>query len=197
MQAFRIHTGRVLPMRRSNVDTDQLIPVRFLKRLTRTGYADGLFAAWREDSEFELNRPEYAGASVLVAGPEFGTGSSREHAVWALLDSGFRAVISSRFADIFRGNSLKNGLLTIQLDQGTVEALWRRAEEFPAEAVTIDLESLEVRAGDLRVGFELDPYHRMRLLEGLDEVDATLRHEAAVSAYEAGRPAWMPTVGAV
>jgi len=196
MDAFRTHTGRVLPMRRSNVDTDQLIPVRFLKRLTRTGYADGLFAVWRQDPDFELNRPEYAGASVLVAGPEFGTGSSREHAVWALLDSGFRVVISSRFADIFRGNSLKNGLLTIQLDQDVVERIWRRVEEFPAEGVTVDLEAMELRAGeDLTVGFELDPYHRMRLLEGLDEVDATLRYEEAVSAYEARRPAWMPAVG--
>lgn len=131
MEAFRIHTGRVLPMRRSNIDTDQLIPVRFLKRLTRTGYADGLFAAWREEPGFELDRPEYQGATVLVAGPEFGTGSSREHAVWSLLDHGFRVVISSRFADIFRGNSLKNGLLTIQLDQEVVEALWERAEQAP------------------------------------------------------------------
>lgn len=194
MEAFRIHTGRVLPMRRSNIDTDQLIPVRFLKRLTRTGYADGLFAAWREEPGFELDRPEYQGATVLVAGPEFGTGSSREHAVWSLLDHGFRVVISSRFADIFRGNSLKNGLLTIQLDQEVVEALWERAEQAPDQPVTVDLEALQVRAADLTVDFELDPYHRMRLLEGLDEIDATLRYEDAVRAYEATRPSWLPTV---
>ncbi|MDH6117258.1 3-isopropylmalate dehydratase small subunit [Kitasatospora sp. GAS204B] len=194
MEAFRIHTGRVLPMRRSNIDTDQLIPVRFLKRLTRTGYADGLFAAWREEPGFELDRPEYQGATVLVAGPEFGTGSSREHAVWSLLDHGFRVVISSRFADIFRGNSLKNGLLTIQLDQEVVEALWERAEQAPDQPVTVDLEALQVRAADLTVDFELDPYHRMRLLEGLDEIDATLRYEDAVRAFEATRPSWLPTV---
>ncbi|MEW2291330.1 3-isopropylmalate dehydratase small subunit [Streptomyces sp. NPDC006743] len=193
MQAFRTHTGRVLPLRRSNVDTDQLIPVRFLKRLTRTGYADGLFAVWRTDPGFVLNREAHQGASILVAGPEFGTGSSREHAVWALLDHGFRVVISPRFADIFRGNSLKNGLLTIEVEQSVVEELWRRAEERPDEPVSVDLEALQVRAGDLTVPFELNPYHRMRLLEGLDEIDATLRHADRIAAYEAGRPAWLPT----
>nr|BFD87675.1 3-isopropylmalate dehydratase small subunit [Streptomyces sp. Xyl84] len=193
MQAFRTHTGRVLPLRRSNVDTDQLIPVRFLKRLTRTGYADGLFAVWRTDPGFVLNREAHQGASILVAGPEFGTGSSREHAVWALLDHGFRVVISPRFADIFRGNSLKNGLLTIELEQSVVEELWRRAEERPDEPVGVDLEALQVRAGDLTVPFELNPYHRMRLLEGLDEIDATLRHADKIAAYEARRPAWLPT----
>ncbi|WP_406454328.1 3-isopropylmalate dehydratase small subunit [Streptomyces sp. NBC_01622] len=197
MEPFVTHTGRMLPLRRSNVDTDQLIPVRYLKRLTRTGYADGLFAVWRTDPGFELNLPQYAGATVLVAGPEFGTGSSREHAVWALLDHGFRVVLSPRFADIFRGNSLKNGLLTIQLDDDVIAELWRRAEEFPHEPVTVDLAGLHVRAGELTVPFALDPYHRTRLLEGLDEIDATLRHAAAIQAYEAGRPSFKPTVTAV
>ncbi|GHF75440.1 3-isopropylmalate dehydratase small subunit [Streptomyces griseosporeus] len=196
MEPFVSHTGRMLPLRRSNVDTDQLIPVRFLKRLTRTGYADGLFAVWRTDPEFVLNQPRHEGATVLVAGPEFGTGSSREHAVWALLDHGFRVVLSPRFADIFRGNSLKNGLLTIQLPDEVIAELWRRAEEFPEEPVTVDLAALEVRAGELTVPFELDPYHRMRLMEGLDEIDATLRHADRIRAYEDRRPSFKPTVTA-
>ncbi|MFF1925235.1 3-isopropylmalate dehydratase small subunit [Streptomyces sp. NPDC058221] len=193
MEPFRTHTGRVLPLRRSNVDTDQLIPVRFLKRLTRTGYSDGLFAVWRTDPDFVLNHEAYQGASILVAGSEFGTGSSREHAVWALLDHGFKVVLSPRFADIFRGNSLKNGLLTIELAQDVIEQLWQRAEERPQEPISVDLEALEVRAGDLTVPFELNPFHRKRLLEGLDEVDATLQHAATIAAYESGRPAWLPT----
>ncbi|WP_424212989.1 3-isopropylmalate dehydratase small subunit [Streptomyces sp. BI20] len=196
MEPFHRHTGRIAPLRRGNVDTDQLIPVSYLKRLTRTGYADGLFARWRRDPGFVLNQPRHDGATILVAGPEFGTGSSREHAVWALLDHGFRVVVSPRFADIFRGNSLKNGLLTIELEESVVAELWRRAEEHPETPVTVDLEHLRVRAEGLDVPFTLDPYHRMRLMEGLDEIDATLRHAERIREYEAGRPAFKPRIGA-
>src|SRR5882757_7792719 len=156
MEAFRTHTGIGVPLRRSNVDTDQIIPAVYLKRVTRTGFEDGLFAAWRNDPEFILNQPERAGASVLVAGPDFGTGSSREHAVWALQNYGFRAVISSRYADIFRGNSLKGGLLTVVLPQETVERIWELTEADPAIPVTVDLEAREVRAGELTAPFEID-----------------------------------------
>ncbi|MFZ5850571.1 MAG: 3-isopropylmalate dehydratase small subunit [Actinomycetota bacterium] len=193
MQQFTVHTGRALPLRRSNVDTDQIIPAEYLKRVTRTGFADGLFGAWRQDPSFVLNRPEYAGATVLVAGPDFGTGSSREHAVWALQDYGFRAVLSSRFADIFRGNSLKGGLLTVTLEQAVVEQLWDLVETDPSVEVTVDLVARQVRCGSLRVSFDIDDYTRWRLLEGLDDIGLTLRHVAAIAAFEATRPSFLPT----
>ena len=192
MEPFRTHTGRVLPLRRSNVDTDQIIPAVYLKRITRDGFEDGLFAAWRKDPDFVLNRPEYAEATIVVAGPEFGTGSSREHAVWALQNYGFRVVISPRFADIFRGNSLKGGLLTVQLDEPVVEQLWQLAEADATAEVTVDLESREVRFGSSVAPFELDDYSRWRLLEGLDDVGLTLQHTDEIAAFEARRPAWMP-----
>jgi 3-isopropylmalate/(R)-2-methylmalate dehydratase small subunit len=193
MQKFTIHTGTALPLRRSNVDTDQIIPAEYLKRVTRTGFEDGLFAAWRGDPEFVLNRPQYAGASVLVAGPDFGTGSSREHAVWALRDYGFQAVLSSRFADIFRGNSLKGGLLTAQVAQEDIDRLWDLVEAKPTTPVTVDLVAREVRAGDLVAAFDLDDYSRWRLLEGFDDIGLTLRHEREVGEFETRRPAWLPT----
>ena len=192
MEPFRTHTGRVLPLRRSNVDTDQIIPAVYLKRITRDGFEDGLFAAWRKDAEFVLNRPEYAEATIVVAGPEFGTGSSREHAVWALQNYGFRVVISPRFADIFRGNSLKGGLLTVELDEPLVEQLWQLAEADATAEVTVDLEAREVRFGGAVVAFELDDYSRWRLLEGLDDVSMTLQHTEEIAAFEARRPVWMP-----
>jgi 3-isopropylmalate/(R)-2-methylmalate dehydratase small subunit len=192
MRAFTTHTGTALPLRRSNVDTDQIIPAVYLKRVTRTGFEDALFAAWRQDPEFVLNRPEYARASILVAGPDFGTGSSREHAVWALNDYGFRVVISSRFADIFRGNSLKQGLLTAQVDQGVVEQLWDLVESEPSTEVTVDLQDKQIRAGNLTAPFDVDDYGRWRLLEGLDDIDLTLRHEAEIAAFERNRPSWKP-----
>jgi 3-isopropylmalate/(R)-2-methylmalate dehydratase small subunit len=192
MEKFTTHTGRVLPLRRSNVDTDQIIPAVYLKRITRDGFEDGLFAAWRGDPDFVLNRPEYEGATVVVAGPEFGTGSSREHAVWALQNYGFRVVISPRFADIFRGNSLKGGLLTVELPEPVVEQLWTMAESDPTAAVTVDLQTREVRFAGTTVPFELDDYARWRLLEGLDDVGLTLRHTDLITEFEAARPAWMP-----
>jgi 3-isopropylmalate/(R)-2-methylmalate dehydratase small subunit len=192
MDKFTTHTGRVLPLRRSNVDTDQIIPAVYLKRVTRDGFEDGLFAAWRKDPDFVLNRPEYEGATVLVAGPEFGTGSSREHAVWALQNYGFRVVISPRFADIFRGNSLKGGLLTIELPEEVVERLWAAAEADPATEVVVDLQAREVRFAGETVPFELDDYAQWRLLEGLDDVGLTLRHTDLIAEFEAARPAWMP-----
>ncbi len=192
MEKITSHTGTALPLRRSNVDTDQIIPAVYLKRVTRTGFEDGLFAAWRKDPEFVINRPEHSGVSVLVAGPDFGTGSSREHAVWALMDYGFKVVLSSRFADIFRGNSGKAGLLAAQVEQDVVERLWTLVEEDPTTEVTVDLEALQVRAGDLVAPFQIDAYTRWRLLEGLDDVGITLSHEDDVVAYEAGRPSWKP-----
>jgi len=192
MQPFTTHTGTVLPLRRSNVDTDQIIPAVYLKRVTRTGFEDGLFAAWRQDPEFVLNRPEYASATILVAGHDFGTGSSREHAVWALQNYGFRVVISPRFADIFRGNSLKGGLLTIELDAEVVERLWAAAESDPTTEVTVDLVARDVRWGQESVPFVLDEYARWRLLEGLDDIGLTLRHETEVAAFEGSRPAFLP-----
>jgi 3-isopropylmalate/(R)-2-methylmalate dehydratase small subunit len=193
MDAFTTHTGTAAPLRRSNVDTDQIIPAEYLKRITRTGFEDGLFAAWRaNEPEFVLNLPQYADASILVAGPDFGTGSSREHAVWALLDGGFRAVISSRFGDIFRNNSTKAGLLTILLPQEDVEALWKAIEEDPSLEVTVDLEAKEIRYGAVTVAFEIDDYTRWRLLEGLDDIGLTERHLDDVEAFEARRPAWLP-----
>jgi 3-isopropylmalate/(R)-2-methylmalate dehydratase small subunit len=192
MEKFTTHTGRAVPLRRSNVDTDQIIPAHWLKKVTRTGFEDGLFEAWRKDSEFVLNQPERAGATVLVAGPEFGTGSSREHAVWALQNYGFQAVISSRFADIFRGNSLKNGLLTVLLPQETVERLWALTEADPTAEITVDLEAREVRAEGVTASFELDDNVRWRLLNGLDDISITLRNEPDVAAFEATRPAFKP-----
>ncbi len=192
MEAFTTHTGRAVPLRRSNVDTDQIIPAHWLKKVTRDGFEDGLFEAWRKDPEFILNRPERQGATVLVAGPDFGTGSSREHAVWALQNYGFKAVISSRFADIFRGNSLKNGLLTVVLDQKIVEALWELVEKDPSAEVTVDLQAREVRAEGITASFELDENSRWRLLNGLDDISITLQNEDAIAAYEAERPSFKP-----
>jgi 3-isopropylmalate/(R)-2-methylmalate dehydratase small subunit len=193
MDAFTTHTGTAAPLRRSNVDTDQIIPAEYLKRITRTGFEDGLFSAWRRNEpEFVLNLPQYADASILVAGPDFGTGSSREHAVWALLDGGFRVVISSRFGDIFRNNSTKAGLLTVLLPQEEVEQLWKALEEDPSLQVTVDLEAKEIRYGAVTVSFEIDDYTRWRLLEGLDDIGLTERHLADVETFEARRPAWLP-----
>ena len=193
MDAFTTHTGTAAPLRRSAVDTDQIIPAEYLKRITRTGFEDGLFVAWRRNEpDFVLNQPQYADASILVAGPDFGTGSSREHAVWALLDGGFRAVISSRFADIFRNNSTKSGMLTVVLPQADVEALWAAIEADPATQVTVDLAARQVTYGSTTVPFEIDDYTRWRLLEGLDDVGLTERHLTDVDEFEAGRPAWLP-----
>jgi len=192
MEKITTHAGTALPLRRSNVDTDQIIPAVYLKRVTRTGFEDGLFGAWRNDPEFVLNKPEHDRVSILVAGPDFGTGSSREHAVWALMDYGFKVVLSSRFADIFRGNSGKAGLLAAQVDQDVVEKLWTLVEADPSTTVTVDLEAREVRAADLVAPFQIDDYTRWRLLEGLDDIGITLSHEGDITAYEATRPAWKP-----
>lgn len=194
MQAFTTHTGIGVPLRRSNVDTDQIIPAEYLKRVTRTGFEDGLFAAWRNDESFILNDPTYAAGSVLVAGPDFGTGSSREHAVWALMNYGFRVVISSRFADIFRGNSGKQGLLTAVVSQDDVELIWKYLENEPGACVTVDLGSRMITAGDIVAAFEVDDYTRWRLLEGLDDIGLTLRHEPDVTAYEGNRRSFKPIV---
>ena len=194
MDAFTTHTGTAAPLRRSNVDTDQIIPAEYLKRITRTGFEDGLFVAWRtNEPDFVLNQPAYADASILVAGPDFGTGSSREHANWALLDGGFRVVISSRFADIFRNNSTKAGLLTVVLPQEQVEALWTAIEADPTTRVTVDLRAKQVGYGDTTLPFEVDDYVRWRLLEGLDDVGLTERNLDDIEAFEAGRPSWLPT----
>jgi 3-isopropylmalate/(R)-2-methylmalate dehydratase small subunit len=196
MDAFTVHTGTAMPLRRSNVDTDQIIPAVYLKRVTRTGFSDALFAAWRCDPDFVLNQPQYAGASVLLAGPEFGTGSSREHAVWALLDGGFRAVLSPRFGDIFRTNSLKAGLLTVQVAEKVVDEIAEAVEADPATPVTVDLQRRQIRwagaPGDRTEPFDLDDYSRWRLLEGLDDIALTLRHIEAVNAYEGVRRGWLP-----
>ncbi|MER7919727.1 MULTISPECIES: 3-isopropylmalate dehydratase small subunit [unclassified Streptomyces] len=192
MEAFTTHTGRAVPLRRSNVDTDQIIPAHWLKKVTRDGFEDGLFEAWRKDPAFILNRPEREGATVLVAGPDFGTGSSREHAVWALQNYGFKTVISSRFADIFRGNSLKNGLLTVVLEQKIVDALWELTEADPSAEITVDLEAREVRAEGVTASFELDENSRWRLLNGLDDISITLRNEDDIAAYEQRRPSHKP-----
>jgi 3-isopropylmalate/(R)-2-methylmalate dehydratase small subunit len=193
MEKFISHTGTGVPLRRSNVDTDQIIPAVYLKRVTRSGFEDGLFSAWRNDPEFVLNKDEYKSGTVLVAGPEFGTGSSREHAVWALQNSGFKAVISSRFADIFRGNSLKGGLLTVIISQEEIEKLWATIEAAPATAITVDLDSRTVTYGDVTLAFELDDYTRWRLMEGLDDIGLTLAQEASISAFEAVRTPLKPT----
>ncbi|MCX5210659.1 3-isopropylmalate dehydratase small subunit [Kitasatospora sp. NBC_00240] len=192
MEKFTTHTGTAVPLRRSNVDTDQIIPAHWLKKVTRNGFEDGLFEAWRKDESFILNQPERSGATVLVAGPEFGTGSSREHAVWALQNYGFHAVISSRFADIFRGNSLKNGLLTVLLPQETVERLWALTEADPTAEITVDLETREVRAEGVTAAFELDDNVRWRLLNGLDDISITLQNEGDIAAFETTRPAFKP-----
>jgi 3-isopropylmalate/(R)-2-methylmalate dehydratase small subunit len=192
MEAFTTHTGRAVPLRRSNVDTDQIIPAHWLKKVTRDGFEDGLFEAWRKDPEFVLNKAEREGATVLVAGPDFGTGSSREHAVWALQNYGFKAVISSRFADIFRGNSLKNGLLTVVLDQKVVDALQSLVENDPQAEITVDLQAREVRAEGITAAFELDENARWRLLNGLDDISITLQNEGDIAEYESKRPAFKP-----
>lgn len=192
MEKFIKHTGTAIPLRRSNVDTDQIIPAVYLKRVTRSGFEDGLFAAWRNDPEFVLNQPQYKSGTILVAGPEFGTGSSREHAVWALQNYGFKVVISSRFADIFRGNSLKGGLLTVILPQDSVEAIWTTIESDPTTSITVDLETRTVSYGSTTVPFELDDYTRWRLMEGLDDIGLTLKHTDAIDSFEAKRPALKP-----
>ena len=196
MEKFISHTGTGVPLRRSNVDTDQIIPAVYLKRVTRSGFEDGLFSAWRNDPEFVLNQDAFKGGTVLVAGPDFGTGSSREHAVWALQNYGFKAVISSRFADIFRGNSLKGGLLTVIIDQAEVEKLWAAIEAEPTTAITVDLDSRTVTYNDVKLKFDLDDYTRWRLMEGLDDIGLTLAQEASIDAFEAKRsplkPATLP-----
>ncbi len=192
MEKFIAHTGTVLPLRRSNVDTDQIIPAVYLKRVTKSGFEDGLFGAWRNDPEFVINKPEYSGATILVAGVDFGTGSSREHAVWALQNYGFKVVISSRFADIFRGNSQKAGLLTVILDQTDVEAIWAAVESDPTVALTVDLESKTVNYADRSISFAMDDYTRWRLMEGLDDIGLTLKNIDQVSAFEATRAAHKP-----
>ncbi|GGS58804.1 3-isopropylmalate dehydratase small subunit [Planobispora rosea] len=193
MEAFTTHTGRAVPLRRSNVDTDQIIPAVWLKQVSRTGFEKGLFSAWREDPEFILNQPAYQGASILVSGPDFGTGSSREHAVWALQQYGFRVVIAERFGDIFRNNATKMGLLPVVLPAGTVEALQTAAEADPELEVTVDLGERQVRWGGESAGFEIDDYTRWRLMEGLDDIGLTLRNADDIAAYENGRQPWLPT----
>jgi 3-isopropylmalate/(R)-2-methylmalate dehydratase small subunit len=195
MDAFTTHTGVGIPLRRSNVDTDQIIPAVYLKRITRTGFEDGLFIAWRNDPAFILNQPAFTSGTVLVAGPDFGTGSSREHAVWALMDYGIRVVISSKFADIFRGNSGKGGLVAAQVDQDDVELLWKLLENQPGTTVTVDLATQTIVAGALTIAFEIDPYIKWRLLNGLDDIALTLRHADEVSNFEKDRPAFLPTTG--
>jgi 3-isopropylmalate/(R)-2-methylmalate dehydratase small subunit len=195
MQAFIKHTGVGIPLRRGNVDTDQIIPAVYLKRIARTGFEDGLFVAWRNDPTFVLNQPAFKNGSVLVAGPDFGTGSSREHAVWALLDYGIKVVISSKFADIFRGNSGKGGLVSAQVAQDDVELLWKLLENQPGTEVTVDLKSQTIVAGSLTVVFEIDPYIKWRLLNGLDDIALTLRHSDEVNNFESRRPTFLPTTG--
>ncbi|MFD0854689.1 3-isopropylmalate dehydratase small subunit [Actinomadura adrarensis] len=192
MEAFTVHTGRGVPLRRSNVDTDQIIPAVWLKQVSRTGFDKGLFSAWREDPEFVLNQPQYEGASILIAGPDFGTGSSREHAVWALQQYGFRVVIAPRFGDIFRNNSTKMGLLPVILPGETVEALQAQAENDPSAEITVDLDAREVRSGDIVASFEIDDYTRWRLMEGLDDIGLTLRHAEDIDAFEKQRAPWLP-----
>ena len=193
METFTVHVGRAVPLRRSNVDTDQIIPAEYLKRVSRTGFADGLFAAWRTDPAFVLNDARYDGASVLLAGADFGTGSSREHAVWALQDHGFRAVVAPRFGDIFRQNALKGGLLPVVLPADVVERLHDLVDGDPATEITIDLVQREVRAGPVIASFDIDDYTRWRLMEGLDDIGLTLTHGDAIGEFEQQRPAWLPT----
>jgi 3-isopropylmalate/(R)-2-methylmalate dehydratase small subunit len=199
MDTFLTHTGVGVPLRRSNVDTDQIIPAVYLKRVTRSGFEDGLFAAWRADPAFVLNRPAYAAGSVLVAGTDFGTGSSREHAVWALQNYGFKVVLAPRFGDIFRGNSGKSGLLAAQVDEKVVQRLWDLLEDQPGTTITVDLESRTVRAGDgpdaIEDSFDIDDHTRWRLLQGLDDISETLTHEPDIAAYEQRRLSFKPRVG--
>ena len=193
MDPFTMHTGRAVPLRRSDVDTDQIIPSDWLKRVERTGFGAGLFSEWRQDPSFVLNAPQHTGASILLAGENFGTGSSREHAVWALTDHGFRAVVSPRFADIFRSNALKGGLLPVELPADAVETLMARVEQDPELELTVDLEARELRCGELSLPFPLDDFTRWRLMEGLDDIGLTLRAESDIAAYESDRPAHLPT----
>ena len=199
MEKFIKHTGSAVPLRRSNVDTDQIIPAVYLKRVTRSGFEDGLFSAWRNDPEFVLNKPEFKAATILVAGVDFGTGSSREHAVWALQNYGFKAVISSRFADIFRGNSLKGGLLTVIIDQSDVEALWNAIEAEPTTSVTVDLETRTVSYNEVVLPFAIDDYTRWRLMEGLDDIGLTVKNADSIDSFEKSRttlkPATLPIRG--
>lgn len=192
MEKFIKHTGTGVPLRRSNVDTDQIIPAVYLKRVTRSGFEDGLFAAWRNDPEFVLNKPEFKSGTVLLAGADFGTGSSREHAVWALQNYGFKVVISSRFADIFRGNSLKGGLLTVILPQADVEAMWAAVEADPSTAITVDLETRTVSYGSISHPFAIDDYTRWRLMEGLDDIGLTLKQTDSIDAFEEKRASHKP-----
>jgi 3-isopropylmalate/(R)-2-methylmalate dehydratase small subunit len=195
VEPFTTHVGRAVPLRRGNVDTDQIIPSDYLKRVSRTGFADGLFAAWRATPGFVLDDPAYAGASILLTGPDFGTGSSREHAVWALQDHGFRTVISVRFADIFRGNALKNGLLPVVLPADVVESLMSSVESDPTTELTVDLVQRQVRGGGVEASFDLDDHTRSRLLEGLDDIALTLRHGDEITAFEGRRAEWLPSTG--
>jgi 3-isopropylmalate/(R)-2-methylmalate dehydratase small subunit len=192
MEKFITHTGTALPLRRSNVDTDQIIPAVYLKRVTKTGFEDGLFAAWRNDPDFVLNRPAFAGATILIPGPDFGTGSSREHAVWALQNYGFRVVIGSRFGDIFRGNSGKAGLLIAVVDQKIIEELWEFVEANPSSPITVDLAERRISADGFETSFEIDDYTRWRLLEGLDDIGLTLRQVDLIDEFETGRPSFKP-----
>lgn len=193
MEPFVSHTGVAAPLRASNVDTDQIIPAEFLKRITRTGFEDALFYAWRQDPQFVLNHPAYTEATVLVAGPDFGTGSSREHAVWALQSYGFKAVLSSRFADIFRGNCGKAGVVAAMLDQADIERIWAEIEAAPGSAVTVDLDARVVRVGNIEAPFEIDDHVRWRLLNGFDDISLTLQEAAAIDVFEATRPGFAPT----
>ena len=199
MEKFIKHTGTAVPLRRSNVDTDQIIPAVYLKRVTRSGFEDGLFSAWRNDPQFVLNKPEYKAGTILVAGVDFGTGSSREHAVWALQNYGFKAVISSRFADIFRGNSLKGGLLTVIIEQSDVEALWAAIEANPATSVSVDLETRTVSYDKVVLPFAIDDYTRWRLMEGLDDIGLTIKNADSIDSFEKSRttlkPATLPIRG--
>lgn len=192
MDKFTTFTGVAVPLKRSNVDTDQIIPAVYLKRITKTGFEDALFASWRNDPEFVLNQEVYKHGEVLVAGPDFGTGSSREHAVWALRDYGFKSVLSSKFADIFRGNAGKQGLITGEISDADTEKLWEAIEANPGVQITIDLVNKTATLGEITVSFAIDEYTRWRLLEGLDDIGLTLRDEAAITAFEAERPGWMP-----
>ena len=193
MDKFTTVSGTAVPLTRANVDTDQIIPAVFLKRVTKTGFDDALFYHWRQDPDFVLNQPQYEGAEILVAGPDFGTGSSREHAVWALRDYGFKAVISPKFADIFRGNSGKQGFLAAQVEEADVERIWAALDATPGAKLTVSLEDRTVSIGDLTVPFQIDDYTRWRLLEGLDDISLTLQNEQAITDFEATRPSWLPT----
>ena len=193
MEKINTHTGIGVPLRQSNVDTDQIIPAVYLKRITRTGFEDALFAGWRKDQNFILNQEPFTKGSVLVAGPDFGTGSSREHAVWALKDYGFKAVLSSRFADIFRGNSGKQGLVAAEVAQSDIELIWKEIENHPGTEITVDLEARTVTCGSIIAPFEIDDYTRWRLMEGLDDIGLTLQHEDEITAFESERPAFKPT----